>query len=292
VNYELSGPLLAQLALSGLGMGFLFALIAIGLTLIYGVMGVVNFAHGEFLMLAMYATYMAYATWHADPLLTLPFVAAGMFLFGIMVYKVLIRRVLTGSMYSQIFATFGLMVFMQAAAQFIMGADYFAVRESWLSGVLLVGKLTLPVPQLASVIGASLTTALLYWFVFRTATGRSLRAAAQDRQAAATLGIDVDRMYALAWGIGSACVGVAGSLLANFYPIFPRVGVLFVLLAYVAVALGGFGSIHGALVAGVCIGLLQVIAGFFFDPQLKYVPVYLLYLVVVLLYPRGLAGKA
>lgn len=292
MSYELSGSLLAQLALSGLGMGFLFALIAIGLTLIYGVMGVVNFAHGEFLMLSMYATYMAYATWNADPLVTLPFVAAGMFLFGVMVYKLLVQRVLGGSMYSQIFATFGLMVFMQAAAQFIMGADYFAVRESWLSGVLMIGELTLPVPQLASVIGASLTTALLYWFVFRTATGRSLRAAAQDRQAAATLGIDVDRMYALAWGLGSACVGVAGSLLANFYPIFPRVGVLFVLLAYVAVALGGFGSIHGALVAGVCIGLLQVLAGFFFDPQLKYVPVYLLYLVVVLLYPRGLAGRA
>lgn len=292
MTYELSAPLLAQLALSGLGMGFLFALIAIGLTLIYGVMGVVNFAHGEFLMLSMYATYMAYATWHADPLVTLPFVAGGMFLFGVMVYYVLVRRVLTGSMYSQIFATFGLMVFMQAAAQFIMGADYFAVRESWLSGVVVLGELTLPVPQIASVIGALLTTALLYWFVFRTGTGRSLRAAAQDRQAAATLGINVDRMYALAWGIGSACVGVAGSLLANFYPIFPRVGVLFVLLAYVAVALGGFGSIHGALLAGVCIGILQVIAGFFFDSQLKYVPVYLLYLVVVLLYPRGLAGKA
>lgn len=292
MTYELSGPLLAQLALSGLGMGFLFALIAIGLTLIYGVMGVVNFAHGEFLMLSMYATYMAYATWHLDPLVTLPFVATGMFLFGVMVYRLLIRRVITGSMYSQIFATFGLMVFMQAAAQFIWGADYFAVRQSWLSGVLMVGGLTLPVPQLASVVGASLSTALLYWFVFRTGTGRSLRAAAQDRQAAATLGIDVDRMYALAWGIGSACVGVAGSLLANFYPVFPRVGVLFVLLAYVAVALGGFGSIHGALLAGVCIGILQVIAGFFFDAQLKYIPVYLLYLVVVLLYPRGFAGRA
>ncbi len=290
--YDLSAPLLAQLVLSGLGMGFLFALIAIGLTLIYGMMNVVNFAHGEFLMLSMYATYLAYATWHVDPLVALPFVAAAMFLFGVLVYYVLVRRVLGGTMYSQIFATFGLMVFMQAAAQFVMGADYFAVRESWLSGVLTLGDLTLPLPQIASVVGASVATGLLYLFVFRTATGRSLRAAAQDRQAASTLGIDADRMYALAWGLGSACVGVAGALLSTFYAVFPRVGVVFVLLAYVAVALGGFGSIHGALVAGILIGILQVIAGFVMDSQLKFVPVYLLYLAVVLLRPRGLFGRA
>lgn len=291
MGYELSNQLIAQLAISGLGMGFLFALIAIGLTLIYGVMGVVNFAHGEFLMLAMYATYLAYATWHVDPLLSLPLVAAGMFVFGMAVYYTLVRRVMRGTMYSQIFATFGLMVFMQAGAQFFMGADYYAVRNSWLSGAIAFGKLTLPVPQLASIVGASLGTALLYWYVFRTATGRSLRAAAQDPQAAATLGIDVDRMYALAWGLGAACVGAAGSLLANFYPVYPRVGVLFVLLSYVAVALGGFGSLHGALVAGICIGVLQMMAGFFFDSELKYIPVYLLYLVIVLVRPRGLFGK-
>ncbi|TAK40458.1 MAG: branched-chain amino acid ABC transporter permease [Betaproteobacteria bacterium] len=287
----MSGDLLVQLLLSGIGMGFIFALIAIGLTLIYGVMNVVNFAHGEFLMLSMYASYLAFATWGADPIVTLPFVAALMFVFGLLVYYLLVRRVMQGSMNSQIFATFGLMVFLQAAAQFIMGADYFAVRGGLLSGVLEVGSLILPAPQLAAVVGASTATGVLYWLVFRTATGRSLRAASQDRQAASTLGINVDRMYALAWGIGAACVGIAGSLLSNFYPVFPRVGAIFVLIAYVAVALGGFGSIHGALVAGVIIGLLQVLAGFFISSQLKFVPVYLLYLIVVLVRPRGLFGR-
>lgn len=287
----MSGDLLVQLFLSGIGMGFIFALIAIGLTLIYGVMNVVNFAHGEFLMLSMYASYLAFATWGADPVVTLPFVAAMMFVFGLVVYYLLVRRVMQGSMNSQIFATFGLMVFLQAAAQFIMGADYFAVRSGFLSGVLEVGPFTLPAPQFAAVVGASTATGALYWLVFRTATGRSLRAASQDRQAASTLGINVDRMYALAWGIGAACVGIAGSLLSNFYPVFPRVGAMFVLIAYVAVALGGFGSIHGALVAGVIIGLLQVLAGFFVSSQLKFVPVYLLYLIVVLVRPRGLFGR-
>jgi branched-chain amino acid transport system permease protein len=288
----ISDQLIVQLLLSGLGMGFIFALIAIGLTLIYGVMNVVNFAHGEFLMLAMYASYVAYATWGADPLVTLPFVAAAMFVFGLVIYYLLARQVMRGTLYAQIFATFGLMVFLQAGAQFVMGADYFAVRESLLSGVVVVGPYTLPMPQLAAVVGASLATGLLYLLVFRTAVGRSLRAAAQDAEAASTLGIDADRMYALAWGIGAACVGVAGSLLSNFYYVFPRVGAVFVLLAYVAVALGGFGSIHGALVAGLLIGLLQIAAGFFISSQLKFVPVYLLYLLVVLLRPRGLFGRA
>jgi branched-chain amino acid transport system permease protein len=284
--------LLIQLLISGLGMGFIFVLIAIGLTLIYGVMDVVNFAHGEFLMIAMYATYLAFSFWGLDPLVTLPLVAGMMFVFGVAVYYLLIRKVLGGAMHAQIFATFGLMVFLQAAAQFIFGADYYAVSGSWLSGVVSIGDLVLLLPQIAAIIGASLATAFLYWFVFRTHPGRMLRAAAQDREAALTCGINVDRMYALAWGVGAACVGVAGSLLSNFYYVFPRVGAIFVLLAYVTVALGGFGSIHGALIAGILIGVLQVFTGFFVSSQLKFVPVYLLYLAVVLIWPRGLAGRA
>ncbi|MDP2620559.1 MAG: branched-chain amino acid ABC transporter permease [Hyphomicrobiales bacterium] len=288
----MSQTLLIQLLVSALGMGFIFALIAIGLTLIYGVMDVVNFAHGEFLMIAMYATYIVFATWGLDPLVTLPVVAAAMFVFGVAVYYLLIRHVLGGAMHAQIFATFGLMVFLQAAAQFFLGADYHAVSGSILAGVVVVGGVTVPLPHVAAIIGASATTALLYWFVFRTGPGRSLRAAAQDRQAALTVGINVDRMFALSWGMGAACVGVAGSLLSNFYYVFPRVGAVFVLVAYVTVALGGFGSIHGALLAGILIGLLQVFAGFFISSELKFVPVFLVYLLVVLLWPRGLAGKA
>jgi len=287
----MSEQLIVQLIVSGLGMGFIFALIAIGLTLVYGVMDVVNFAHGEFIMLGMYASYLAYATWGADPLITLPFVAALMFAFGVAVYYLLIRRVLKGSMQSQIFVTFGLMVFLQALAQFIMGADYFAIQNSWLSGVVEFSGIVLPVPHIAAVVGATLATLLLYAFIFRSALGRQLRAAAQDAQAASTLGINVSVMYALAWGIGAACVGVAASLLSNFYYVFPRVGAIFVLLAYVAVALGGFGSIHGALVAGILIGLLQVVVGFFVSSELKYVPIYVLYLIVVLIRPRGLFGR-
>jgi branched-chain amino acid transport system permease protein len=283
--------LLVQLLVSGLGMGFIFALIAIGLALIYGVVGVVNFAHGEFLMVSMYATYLAFELGGLDPLVTLPFVAAAMFGFGVAVYYLLMRRVLGAAMHAQIFATFGLMVFMQALAQFIFGADYFSVDHSLLSGALHVGGITLPVPQIAAAVGALLCTAGLYAFVFRTGPGRALRAVSQDRVAALTMGIDAGRMNALAWGLASACVGVAGSLLSNFYYVFPRVGAVFVLVAYVTVALGGFGSITGALVAGIVMGVLQVLSGFFLTSTLKFVPVYLLYLAVVLFRPKGLLGR-
>ncbi len=280
-----------QLLVSGLGMGFIFALIAIGLALIYGVMGVINFAHGEFLMMSMYASYFAFALGHVDPLVSLPFIAAAMFCFGVVVYYLLMRRVLGNAMHSQIFATFGLMVFMQAAAQFFFGADYFAIDHSLMSGVIRLAGITLPMPQIAAAVGALICTAGLYGLIFRTSLGRSLRAVSQDRVAALTLGIDADRMNALAWGLAAACVGVAGSLLSNFYYVFPRIGTVFVLLAYVTVALGGFGSITGALVAGIAIGVLQVLSGFFFTSTLKFLPVYLLYLIVVLFRPKGLMGS-
>lgn len=287
----MTAELLIQLLVSGLGMGFIFALIAIGLALIYGVMGVVNFAHGEFLMISMYATYFAFALGGVDPMVTLPFVAVAMFAFGVIVYYVLMRRVLGGAMHSQIFATFGLMVFMQAAAQFFFGADYFSIDRSLLSGVVRIGGITLPLPQVAAAGGALICTGCIYLLVFRTGLGRSLRAVSQDRVAALTMGIDADRMNALSWGLASACVGVAGSLLANFYYVFPRVGAVFVLVAYVTVALGGFGSISGALMAGVLIGIIQVLSGFFLTSTLKFVPVYLLYLAVVLFRPTGLMGR-
>lgn len=287
----MTAELLLQLLVSGLGMGFIFALIAIGLALIYGVMGVVNFAHGEFLMISMYASVFAFTLGGLDPVVTLPFIAVAMFGFGVAVYYLLMKRVLGGAMHSQIFATFGLMVFLQAAAQFTFGADYYSINHSWLGGTVRLGSVTLPVPQIVAAVGAILCTACLYLLVFRTRVGRSLRAVSQDRVAALTMGIDADRMNALAWGLAAACIGVAGSLLSNFYYVFPRVGAVFVLVAYVTVALGGFGSIGGALLAGVAIGVLQVFSGFFMTSTLKFVPVFALYLLVVLFRPKGLLGK-
>jgi branched-chain amino acid transport system permease protein len=282
---------LLQGLIGGLLMGFVYALIAAGLSLIFGLMEIVNFAHGEFLMLAMFATFWAWALAGLDPLLSLPLTAALLFLLGIAVYHGLIRWILGAPMLAQIFATFGLAVFLRSAAQALWGVDFRLVKDPLVSGRISLGGLFIGLPQLVASVGALAAFAFLYWLTRKTETGRALRATAQDRQAAALMGIDTQWMFALGWGIGAACVGVAGALLTIFFYVFPDVGVSFALLAYVAVALGGFGNVPGTLAAGVVVGVVEVMSGLLIAPTLKYVAVFLIYLGVVLWRPQGLFGR-
>jgi branched-chain amino acid transport system permease protein len=282
---------LLQGLIGGLLMGFVYALIAAGLSLIFGLMEIVNFAHGEFLMLAMFATFWAWALAGLDPLLALPLTAALLFLLGIAVYHGLIRWILGAPMLAQIFATFGLAVFLRSAAQALWGVDFRLVKDPLVSGRLSLGGLFIGLPQLVASVGALAAFAFLYWLIRKTETGRALQATAQDRQAAALMGIDTQWMFALGWGIGAACVGVAGALLTIFFYVFPDVGASFALLAYVAVALGGFGNVPGTLAAGVVVGVVEVMSGLLIAPTLKYVAVFLIYLAVVLWRPQGLFGR-
>jgi branched-chain amino acid transport system permease protein len=282
---------IAQALVSGLLIGFVFALIAAGLTLIFGVMEIVNFAHGEFLMLSMYLSYFLHASLGWDPLAALPVNAVALFALGVLVYYALIRRVLRAPMLAQIFATFGLGVFLQNLAQFLWRPDFRTLGDTWVSGRLALGGVFISGPQLAAAAGAVITTGSLWFLLSRTEMGRALLATAEDRQAAALMGIDPDRMFALSWGLGAACVGVAGALLSTFYYVFPQVGSVFSLIAFVAVALGGFGSVVGAFAGGVLIGVVESLAGVFIAPALKNIFVFAIYLAVVLLRPRGLVGK-
>jgi branched-chain amino acid transport system permease protein len=282
---------IAQALVSGLLTGFVFALIAAGLTLIFGVMEIVNFAHGEFLMLSMYLSYFLHAGLGWDPIAALPINAVALFAFGVLVYYALIRRVLRAPMLAQIFATFGLGVFLQNLAQFLWRPDFRTVGETWTSGRLALGGVFVSGPQLVAAAGAVTTTGALWWLLARTEIGRALLATAEDRQAASLMGIDPDRMFALSWGLGAACVGVAGALLSTFYYVFPQVGGIFALIAFVAVALGGFGSVVGAFFGGVLIGVVESLAGVFVAPAVKNIFVFAIYLVVVLVRPRGLVGK-
>ena len=282
---------LLQGLIGGLLMGFVYALIAAGLSLIFGLMEIVNFAHGEFLMLAMFATFWAWALAGLDPLLALPLTAALLFVLGIAVYHGLIRWILGAPMLAQIFATFGLAVFLRSAAQALWGVDFRLVKDPLVSGRFSLGGLFIGLPQLVASVGALAAFAFLYWLIRKTETGRALQATAQDRQAAALMGIDTQWMFALGWGIGAACVGVAGALLTIFFYVFPDVGASFALLAYVAVALGGFGNVPGTLAAGVVVGVVEVMSGLLIAPTLKYVAVFLIYLAVVLWRPQGLFGR-
>ena len=287
----MTAEVLLQGIVSGLLMGFVYALIAAGLSLIFGLMEIVNFAHGEFLMLAMFSTYWAWALWRLDPVLSLPLTAAVLFLLGFATYHGLIRWVLGAPMLAQIFATFGLAIFLRSAAQAIWGVDFHLVKDPLVDGRISLGGLFIGLPQLVASVGALLAFVFLNWFISRTETGLALQATAQDRQAASLMGIDTERMFALGWGIGAACVGVAGALLTIFFYVFPDVGASFALLAYVTVALGGFGNVPGTLVAGVVVGVIEVLGGLLIAPALKYVAVFVLYLLVVLWRPQGLFGR-
>src|SRR5262245_8018257 len=162
-------------------MGLVYALIAAGLSLIFGLMEIVNFAHGEFLMLAMFATFWAWALGRVDPLLALPGVAALLFVVGVLTYKGIITRILAGPMLAQIFATFGLAVFLRSAAQFLWTPDFRLVQNPWIHGRLSLFGLFVGAPQLAAALAALAAFGLLYGFITRTATGPALRAAAEGR---------------------------------------------------------------------------------------------------------------
>jgi branched-chain amino acid transport system permease protein len=287
-----SAEILAQAIASGVLVGLVYALVAVGLTLIFGVMDIVNFAHGEFLMLGMYASFWAWAWWRLDPLFTLPLTALLLFAAGVAAYRLVIRRILDAPMVSQIFTTFGLMILLRGVAQYLWKPDFRSVEGSVVAGAVALGPIQLGRPAVVAATGAVLTTAALWWFLRSTRLGAALEATAADREAAALMGISPQRMFALAWGLGAACAGVAGALLSTSYPVFPEVGANFILVAFVLVALGGFGSVPGTFWAGILVGVVEVLGGLLVGPAWKLVLVLALFLAVMLLRPQGLLGKA
>jgi branched-chain amino acid transport system permease protein len=290
----MSASIIIQVAIGGLLMGLVYALVAAGLSLIFGLMDVVNFAHGELLMLAMYATLVLHQAIGLDPLVQLPLVALLLFGVGVAIYRCLIARALgirfnTGM--AQVFVTFGLSIFLVGTVQLVFGSDFRAITDGILSNqTLALGKIVLPLSQVAAGLVCLLAFAALV-LISRTEFGRALEATREDRDAVALIGIDRDKVFSIGWGIGAATVGIAGVMLANFYYISPTVGANFALIAYVTVALGGFGSLLGALVAGVLVGLVEAMTALFIDPSLKQVGIFVIYVLVLMFRPRGLFGR-
>jgi len=282
--------LAVQLILYGILMGLIFSLIALGLSLIFGVMNIVNFAHGEFLMIGMYIAYLLSTFLHLDPLISLPIAAGAGYLLGVLSYHVLIHRILRGPMVAQLFGTFGLMLFLRYLAMYIFTPDVRSVKQGILVGkTLSLEWISVDASKIFSAGVCLLAFAAIYWMIYRTKLGRGLRATAIDSEAARYMGIDTKSMNALSWGIGGATVALAGALLAHFYYVTPTVGMLFTLIAFATVALGGFGSIVGAFIAGIIIGLIMVISGQLVS-ELKFSFIYVVYFLVVVFRPRGLFG--
>jgi branched-chain amino acid transport system permease protein len=281
----------AQLAVSTVLLAGIYALIAVGLTLIFGVMRVVNFAHGEFLMLGMYLAFWAFALLAIDPYLVLLAALPLFFVMGWLSYRLIIRPVVHASHNVQIFTTVGVAIVLQNVALVLWTGDFRFVRTDYYSVVLRAGTTAFNVSQVVAFAVAAAFTAALFAFMRWSYTGKIMRATAQDRQAAALMGIDTDRIYALTWTIGIVCVGAAGVLLAPLYPVYPTAGLQFVLIAYVVVVLGGLGDMAGALLGSLIVATVEVFGSYAIGTAWKEVLYLLLFIAILVLRPAGFFGQ-
>ena len=281
----------AQLIVSTLLLGGVYALIAVGLTLIFGVMRVVNFGHGEFLMLAMYLAFWAFSLLHLDPYLTLVAALPLFFALGVLSYRAVMRPVIHASHNVQIFTTVGLSIALQNVALVLWSADARFIRTDYYTLVVRFAGAVFNLAQLVAFAVAVVLTAALFAFMRWSYTGKVMRATAQDRHAAALMGIDTDRVYALTWAVGITCVGAAGVLLAPIYPVYPTAGLQFVLIAYVAVVLGGLGDMAGALIAALVVAAVEVIGSYVIGTAWKEVLYLSLFIGILVVRPAGLFGQ-
>ena len=298
--------LLSSIA-AGLLFGMVLAMVALGLTIIFGVMDIVNFAHGEFLMIGMYTGLLTAQATGIDPLFTLPVAAAVGFVLGVICYTGFVKFLLRGPMIAQLLGTFGLMLLLRNLALLIFGSEDRALHYG-----ILVDKsfdigmgIIIPATKLAAA-GLSIVAFGGVWLLMnRTKIGKALTATSLNAQGARYMGIPTQRMNALAWGIGGATVTIAGALIVNFWSVNPFIGLLFTMIAFAIVALGGFGSVPGAFFAGLVVGMITELPGFwdFFTytfewdwmadvpmTSFKYMWVYLAYFLIMVLRPRGLFG--
>ncbi len=281
-----------QSLLSGVLIGGAYALIGVGLTIIFGVMRIINFAHGDLVMLGMYASFFLFTLGNVDPFVSIVFVFPLLFLFGALLQKLVINRVLNALPQNQILLTIGIGLILSNTMMLLFTSDYRIISTTYSSGSFRIGEISVSTPLLLSFVITAAVTAVLYWFLLKTDTGQAIRATAQDRDAAQLMGVNVKRMSVLATGIGAGLAAVAGSLISPTYYIFPQVGQPFTLKAFVIVVLGGMGSVMGATVGGILIGATESLAGAYISSGLKDLVVYVLFLLILLFKPAGLFGKS
>jgi len=282
--------LLLQALVTGVLNGGIYSLVSVGLTLIFGVMRIINFAHGSLMMLGMYVSYWAFVLWGLDPYLSLIASAIALFLVGVTIQTVLVGPVLGGPEHNQLLLTLGVSLVVENLALFLWTADPRTVTVSYLAVAPMVGGIMLSPPRVIAFVISLALTAVLYVFLQRSDTGKAIRAVAQEREGALTVGIDIRRTYAIAFGIGCACVGAAGSLVVPFYAVEPYVGGVFVITAFVVVVLGGMGNVVGAMLAALIVGVAESVAAVFIPAAMKQMIMYAIFVVVLLFRPQGLFG--
>jgi branched-chain amino acid transport system permease protein len=280
-----------NVAVGGILTGLVYGLMALGLSVIFGVVRVVNFAHGEMMTIAMYIAVALFAAFHLDPLLMLIPIAAVMFALGYAVQAGLINAFITRPEHSQFLLLVGIGLIIANGLLILFGPDSQNVQVSYAFDSFQIGSLIIDATKLYAAIGAILVAAALFAFFQYSATGTAIRACADNYTGALVVGLDVKRLYALTFGLGSACVGAAGTMLLLIFDVTPAVGPSYTLLAFVIVITGGLGSMPGALVGGVLIGLTEAMAGLLFTPSAKTMFAFAILVVVLLFRPQGIMGK-
>ncbi len=281
-----------QSLISGILIGGVYALIGIGLTIIFGVMRVINFAHGDIMMIGMYLTYSLFTLAGIDPFVSIVITIPLMFLFGAFLQKTFINRMQGALPQNQILLTIGLGLIMSNTMMLAFTSDYKILSTDYSSSSFIIAGISISTPLAISFLITAAITAMLYWFLLKTDTGQAIRATAQDREAAQLMGINVKWMSILAFGMGSALAGTAGALISPTYYIFPQIGSTFTLKAFVITVLGGMGSIVGATIGGIIIGVAESISAVYISSGWKDVVVFVLFLLVLLFKPAGLMGKS
>ena len=281
---------LLQAVVNGLLIGGIYALVSIGVTLIFGVVKIVNFAQGEFVMIGMYISFFLATQFGIDPLLSLLISMPVLFGVGVLLQRYLIRRVLSLGDMPQIFLTFALSLLLVNVMLMLFSADYRTVHTSYTDAAVNVGEVTLPVAKLIAFGVAMLLSGALWTFLRATDLGKAMRAAAQKPEVAKLMGINPDRVFAIAVGIALALAGAAGSLLMPFYPAYPLVGQVFVLMAFVAVVLGTLGNVVGALVASLMMGIAESLGVQFVGADSGLIVVFVMLLLTLAVRPNGLFG--
>jgi branched-chain amino acid transport system permease protein len=283
---------LIQVIAGGLLLGAVYALFSSGLTLIWGMMNVINFAHGDFVMLGMYVAFVVWTVIGGGPAAAVPVAALLLATLGIVCYFALIRHIMRGPMLAQILGTFGLALLLRYSAFWYFGTSFRTLPETLVGGTLLIGPVRVEASRLLAGVVALAVTAGLHLILTRTALGSRMLAVAEDATAAELMGIRPERMQAVAWGLAAGATGIAGALIANFFYVAPTVGETLAIIAFVTVSLGGFGSVPGALVAGLLIGVIESVSAYAIGPVYKDIAVYTLFVLALWLRPQGLMGKA
>ena len=279
-----------QLVISGLLIGSIYALMSIGLTLIFGVLRVVNFAHGEFLMIAMYGAWAFSKLLGLNPYVAAVAVVPAMFLFGALVYRLVIGSALEKPHLVVVFATMGLSIFLQNAALMAMTADLRDVPPIF-GRSISVGHIFIKGELLLGFVVTLACTIALQWVIKYTFLGKAIRATVQDGEAAKLMGIAVPKIFLITFAAGSALVGLAACVMLPLFSVFPTVGLNFVLIAFVIVVLGGMGSIEGALLGGFCVGVVQSVGSYYVAPAFGQLFFFVLFLLVMIFRPNGLFGQ-